>query len=146
MRCISKPPGDFFTGIFPYGIRDFKNNAEFCNISLGMNAELFHIVPVSETTTNQLPTMKTVSDLQSLSITDLTAAAKNGMTEAQMKGCKVAQHDRRIVTDPEVLKVFADRAASLAAFNRIANLHNDGQDFVSYTNEFVAAVKAAILA
>jgi hypothetical protein len=48
-RCTSKPPGDFFTGIFPYRIRDFKNNAEFCNISLGMDAELFHIDPVSET-------------------------------------------------------------------------------------------------
>jgi hypothetical protein len=53
MRCISNPPGDFFAGIFPYRIRDFKNNAEFCNISLAGNAELFHIAPVSETTTNQ---------------------------------------------------------------------------------------------
>jgi hypothetical protein len=57
--CISSPPGDFFAGIFPYRIRDFKNNAEFCNISLGMDAELFHIVPVSETNNQPSKTMKT---------------------------------------------------------------------------------------
>ena len=89
--------------------------------------------------------MKTVSDLQALTASDIETATKNGMTEAQMKGCKVAQWDRRIVSDPEVLKVFANREASLAAFDRIANLANDGQEFVSYTDKFIATLKSSIL-
>jgi hypothetical protein len=90
--------------------------------------------------------MKTVADLQKISANDIETAAKNGMTEAQMKGCKVAQYDRRIVSDPEVLKVFADREASLAAFDRIAAMPNSGEEFVSYTDEFVAQLKSTIIA
>jgi len=89
--------------------------------------------------------MKTVSDLQALSAADLETAEKNGMTQSQMVGCKVAQWDRRIITDSEVLKVFADRDASLAAFDRIANLPNSGDEFVSYTDEFIADLKKAII-
>ena len=90
--------------------------------------------------------MTTVSDLQALTAADMNIASKNGMTENQMKGCKVAQHDRRIVSDPEVLKVLANREASLAAFARIAALPNDGVRFVSYTDQFIGDIRAAILA
>lgn len=89
--------------------------------------------------------MKTVSDLQKLSEQDLDTATKNGMTAAQMKGCKVAQWDRRIVSDPEVRKVFANREASLAAFDRIAALENTGVEFVSYTDDFIVTLRAAII-
>jgi hypothetical protein len=102
-------------------------------------------IATRQPTPNQPTKMKKVSDLQALSAAEIETATKNGMTESQMKGCKVAQHDRRIVSDPEVLKVFADRVASLAAFDRIAKLPNDGQEFVSYTDDFVAAVKSTIL-
>lgn len=90
-------------------------------------------------------TVKTVSDLQTLTEADIETARKNGMTDKQMLGCKVAQWDRRIVSDPDVLKVFATREASLAAFDRIAGLENDGVEFVSYTDQFIAALKAAIV-
>ena len=89
--------------------------------------------------------MKTVFELQALTANDLDTAAKNGMTEAQMKGFKVATWDRRIVSDAEVIAIFADRAASLAAFDRIAAMENTGEEFVSYTDEFVAALKNVIV-
>jgi hypothetical protein len=95
--CISKPPGDFFAGIFPYRIRDFKNNAEFCNISLGMNAELFHIAPVSETTTNQLPTMKTY---YTVTLTEYSPR-HNARTEFQ----RSIIHKRDNLTDRGLLRI-----------------------------------------
>lgn len=89
---------------------------------------------------------KTVADLQTLSETDIATAAKNGMTVNQMKGCRVAMWDRRVVDDPDIRKVFANREASLAAFDRIAATPNDGVEFVSYTDQFVTSLKAVILA
>jgi hypothetical protein len=89
--------------------------------------------------------MKTVSEIQKLTASEIQDAAKTGMTEDQMKGYKVAKYFRRIVSDPEVLKVFRDREAILAAFERIASLPNDGQKSVSYTDEFISSLKNAIL-
>lgn len=109
-------------------------------------SRIVRVLPLSDTNTKPNKKMKTVSDLQNLTANEIETAAKNGMTQNQMKGCKVAQWDRRIVSDPEVLKVFANREASLAAFERIANLENEGVEFVSYTDKFVADLKSTILA
>lgn len=89
--------------------------------------------------------MKTVSDLQALTASDIDTASKNGMTKSQMIGCIVARYDRRIVSDPEVLKVFANQELSLAAFDRIAALQNDGVEIISYTDKFISDVRAAII-
>ena len=89
--------------------------------------------------------MKTVSDLQALTAADIENASKNGMTENQMKACKVALYDRRIIDDPAVLAVFQDRNLSIAAFDRIAALENDGSEFVSYTDKFILQLRNAII-